>query len=151
MRSGLALVDTGFFAPLQSLLEQGRIRPSFESIYTYYTMAPESMQRSKQHLLTGVIDLYWAAIDASHAALMCIGQIPPSPEHVADMLQRYLVQNKHLTKRHAQIMRELYLVYKKVTHRDIKQITGKQYDQLYAKTNYFLNAIKKFIEKRTFS
>ncbi|MBI2672247.1 hypothetical protein HYX16_04905 [Candidatus Woesearchaeota archaeon] len=36
LRSGVALIDTGFFDPLQILLDQGRIRPSEESIYTYF-------------------------------------------------------------------------------------------------------------------
>src|SRR3989344_5868985 len=62
LRSGVALIDTGFFDPLQILLEQGRIRPSEESIYTYFTMAPASLTRSEQHILTAVVDLYWAAI-----------------------------------------------------------------------------------------
>src|SRR3989339_1984903 len=66
LRSGIALIDTGFFDPLQILLDQGRIRPSEESIFTYYTMAPASINRSQQHLLTATVDLYWAAIDAAH-------------------------------------------------------------------------------------
>src|SRR3989344_5534559 len=70
LRYGVSLMDTGFFDPLKILLEQGRIRPSKESIYTYLTMSPASLQRADQHLLTAVIDLYWAAIDAAHAALM---------------------------------------------------------------------------------
>src|SRR3989344_2758522 len=32
LRDGIALIDTGFFNPLQVLLKQGRIRPSEESI-----------------------------------------------------------------------------------------------------------------------
>ena len=36
------------------------------------------------------VDLYWAGIDAAHAALMAVGAMPPSPEHVPDMMQTHL-------------------------------------------------------------
>ena len=108
LRSGLALVDTGFFDPLQALLDQGRIRPSEESIYTYFTMAPASLHRSNQHLLTACVDLYWAAVDAAHAALMKMGEIPPSPDHVADLLERRLVKERHINRKYADVMRKLY-------------------------------------------
>src|SRR3989344_1850324 len=81
LRYGIALVDVGFFDPLQMLLDQGRIRPSKEAIYTYFTMAPASLGRANNHLLQAAVDLYWAVIDASHAALMKYGEIPPSPEY----------------------------------------------------------------------
>ena len=45
LRSGIALIDTGFFDPLQALLDQGRIRPSDESVWTYFTMAPASLHK----------------------------------------------------------------------------------------------------------
>lgn len=148
LRSGLALVDTGFFDPLQALLDQGRIRPSEESIYTYFTMAPASLHRSKQHLLTAAIDLYWAAIDAAHAALMKLGEIPPSPEHVADLLERKLVKERHINKKYADVMRKLFTLSKKITHREIKEISGEEYDKYKKLTEIFVEGMKKFIEKK---
>lgn len=148
IRSGVALVDTGFFDPLQALLDQGRIRPSEESVYTYFTMAPASLSRSKQHILTATVDLYWAAVDAAHAALMKIGEVPPTPEHVADMLERKLVAGRHINKKCADIMRRLYTTYKKIVHRDTKEISGKQYDEYRKEAEYFVNEIKKIIEKK---
>ena len=149
LRSGLALVDTGFFDPLQALLDQGRIRPSEESIYTYFTMAPASLHRSQQHLLTATIDLYWAAIDAAHSALMKVGEIPPSPEHVADLLERRLVKERHIAKKYADVMRKLYNLSKKITHREIKEISGQEYDKYKKLTETFVEGMKKFIEKKS--
>ncbi len=147
IRSGVALVDTGFFDPLQALLDQGRIRPSAEAIYTYFTMAPASLHRSKQHLLTATVDLYWAAIDAAHAALMKVGEVPPTPEHVADLLERKLVARRYISRKYANIMRRLYKVYKQIVHRDIKEISGKQYDDYKKQAEYFVEGIKKRIGK----
>lgn len=146
LRSGVALIDTGFFDPLQILLEQGRIRPSEESIYTYFTMAPASLSRSQQHLLTATVDLYWAAIDAAHAALMKAGEIPPSPEHVADLLERRLVKEGHINRKYADVMRELYVLFKKIVHRDLKSISGKEYDKYCELTTSFVKGMQKYLQ-----
>jgi predicted nucleotidyltransferase len=148
LRHGTALIDTGFFDPLQVMLDQGRIRPTEESIWTYFTLAPASLTRSKNNLLNASIDLYWAAIDAAHAALMANNEIPPSPEHVADMLERKLVAKKHLAHRYAHIMRQLYAMFKGIIHRDIKEIPGKEYDKFKALAEEFVDGMKEYIEKR---
>ncbi len=148
LRNGVALIDTGFFDPLQILLEQGRIRPSKESVYTYYTMAPASLSRANQHLLTAIVDLYWATIDAAHAALMVAGEIPPSPDHVADLLENRLVRTKQITKKSADTMRNMYLLFKKITRGELSTLSGKDYDRLKINAEDFVREMKKFIEKR---
>ncbi len=146
LRSGVALIDTGFFDPLQALLDQGRIRPSDESVWTYFTMAPASLHRADQHLLTAVVDLYWAAIDAAHAALMVVGEIPPSPSHVADMIEEKLVSKYRLSSQCGRIMADLYKVFKGITHRDIKSISAKDYERYRQMANTFVDDMKTFIE-----
>jgi len=148
LRYGASLIDTGFFDPLQILLEQGRIRPSKESVYTYMNMAPASLERSKQHLLTATVDLYWAAIDSAHAALMSVGEIPPTPDHVADLLQRILVNNGHIAKRNADFIRKIYTIYKKIIRLELSEISGKEFDKLKEETELFVNEMKKHIEKK---
>ena len=147
LRSGIALIDTGFFDPLQALLDQGRIRPSDESIWTYFTMSPASLHRSEQHMLSAMVDLYWAGIDAAHAALMTIGEIPPSPDHVADMLEEKLLRDKHIRKKSAQTMRKLYKTFKQIIHRDIKSVSGKDYDSYRKETEEFVKDMRLFIEE----
>lgn len=146
LRSGVALIDTGFFDPLQALLDQGRIRPTDEAIWTYFTMAPASLHRSEQHILTATVDLYWAAIDAAHATLMTIGEIPPSPSHVAEMLDHALARKGYISKRSAKTMDELYKVFKGITHRDIKSVSGKDYDRYRKEAEVFVQEMKDFIE-----
>src|SRR3990167_8402419 len=96
LRSGVALIDTGFFDPLQLLLYQGRIRTSRESIYTYFNMSFASFNSAERHLFAAMLDLYWSAIDATHAALMRIGEVPPSPEFAAEMLKEKMVKKGYL-------------------------------------------------------
>jgi len=99
LRDGIALLDTGFFEPIQVLLKQGRIRPTHESVWAYFAKAPSTLYNSKWHLLQATIDLYWAVIDAAHAALMKLGEIPPTPEHVADMMQIHMVNKGLISKK----------------------------------------------------
>ena len=54
LRDGVGILDTGFFEPLQKLLQQGRIRPSEESVWRYFGRAPRTLLNSKWHLSTNV-------------------------------------------------------------------------------------------------
>src|SRR3989344_2542423 len=117
LRDGVALIDTGFFEPLQILLKNGRIRPTEESIWRYFGRAPQTLLNSKWHVLQATLDLYWAVIDAAHAALMRAKEVPPTPEHVADMLDHTFVKHKQLEKKYVETMRNFYLLSKKITEK----------------------------------
>ena len=148
LRYGMALIDTGVFDPLQALLDNGRIRPTKESIHTYFVMAPASLYRAKDHILSAMIDLYWASVDAAHATLMSLGEIPPSPEHVADMLEVKMVKKGLLKKKYADIMRRNYTTFKRIIHRDIKEVDGVDYDKYRKDTILLVNELKKFLDKK---
>lgn len=148
LRDGIPIIDTGFFEPLQILLYQGRIRPSAESIQNYLALAPQTLQNSKQHILQATLDLYWAVIDAAHAALMSINEVPPSPGHVADMLEEKLVKKGLLKKYHAYTMRQFYSLGKSIMHGELLNISGDQYDVYYKEAFSFVMDMKNFIEKK---
>ncbi len=147
LREGIALLDTGFFEPIQFLLKQGRIRPTHESVWSYFAKAPSTLYNSKWHLLQATIDLYWAVIDAAHAALMKLGEIPPSPEHVADMMQIHMVNKGLIDKKYADTMKKFYKLSKMINHREIKEISGKEYDSHYKEAQDFVYKIREFIEE----
>jgi|TARA_B100000315_G_scaffold20471_1_gene18105 predicted nucleotidyltransferase/uncharacterized protein (UPF0332 family) len=146
LRDGVALIDSGFFEPLQVLLKKGKIRPTSESIWTYYIRAPNTLHNSKWHLLQATLDLYWAVIDAAHAALMRHGEIPPTPEHVADLLEQKLVKKKLLEHEYVTIMRHFYKLMKMITHREIKEIKGEEYDKYFKSAERFVKRMREFVE-----
>ena len=146
LRDGVALIDSGFFDPMQALLKRGRIRPTQESIWTYYARAPNTLHNSKWHLLQAVIDLYWAVIDAAHAALMKIGEILPTPEHVADLMEQKLVKKKLLEHKYVTIMRNFYSLMKMVTHREIVEIKGEEFERYYKIAEDFVHRMRRLIE-----
>ncbi|HII29589.1 hypothetical protein COV22_02185 [Candidatus Woesearchaeota archaeon CG10_big_fil_rev_8_21_14_0_10_47_5] len=146
LRDGLAILDTGFFEPLQALLIRGRIRPTPEAISTYFFRAPKTLHNSKWHILQATLDLYWAAIDAAHAALMKVGEIPPSPEHVADLLEEKLVRTRKLERKYAEMMRNFYQLSKRIIYREIKEVTAAEYDHYYRDAEAFVNRMERFIK-----
>jgi predicted nucleotidyltransferase/uncharacterized protein (UPF0332 family) len=150
LRDGVGLIDTGFFEPLQKLLKQGRIRPSEESVWRYFGRAPRTLLNSKWHILQATLDLYWAVIDAAHSALMRKNEVPPTPEHVADMLDKVYVKHKLLEKKYVETMRKFYKLSKAITHREIKEIKGPEYEKYFAEAEAFVRRMKRLVEKGKF-
>ncbi|MBI2550616.1 nucleotidyltransferase domain-containing protein [Candidatus Woesearchaeota archaeon] len=148
LRDGVALLDTGFFDPLRALLMRGRIRPSEEAVWTYFARAPRTLHNAKWHVLQAVIDMYWAVIDAAHAAIMVLGETPPSPDHVAFILEEKLVKPNHLDRKYAVTVNRLYLLQKKIMHREIREIKGAYLDTLFKEAQDFVERIDELINKR---
>ena len=149
LRDGVALLDTGFFDPLRALLMRGRIRPSEEAVWTYFARAPRTLHNAKWHVLQAVIDMYWAVIDAAHAAIMVLGETPPSPDHVAFVLEEKLIKPNHLDRKYAAIVNKFYLLQKKIMHREIREIKGAYLDTLFKEAQDFVEKIDEFINKRS--
>ena len=147
LRDGLPLIDIGFFEPLQTLLKRGRIRPTEESIWRYFGRSPRTLINSRWHVLQATLDLYWAIIDSSHAALMRHGVIPPSPEHAADMLHEKLVKNRLLEPKYADTMRRFYNLSKQITHREIKEVKGSDYDKYLKEASDFVERIRRLLQE----
>src|SRR3989344_8176918 len=147
LRDGVVLIDTGFFEPLQALLYTGRIRPSEESVHTYFSRAPRTMNNSRWHLLQATLDLYWSVIDSAHAVIMKLGEVPPSPEHAADILDRLLVKPGKLDAEYSAIMRKFYDLQKLIVHREVKYVTGREYDQYYAMAQKFVDRMQSLIKQ----
>lgn len=146
LRDGFAILDSGFFTPMQHLLSRGFVRPSREAIWTYYIMAPRTLTNSAYMLNRAGMDLYWAAIDAGHAALMSMGELPPSPDHVADLLEQKLAKSGHVSKKMVSIMRNLYTLNKQI-ERGGYTLSGKDYDSYAKDAHAFVKEMKTFIER----
>jgi len=147
LRDGYPLIDTGFFEPLQALLYQGRIRPSAESIWTYFARAPVTVNNAKWHILQATLDLYWAIIDSSHAALMSIGEVPPTPAHVSDMIREKLVKPKLLEPKYAMIVARFFDLSRMILHREIKEISGEEFQQYLKSAEDYVERMKEFVKK----
>ncbi len=148
LRDGVPLQDVGIFEPMQMLLFQGRIRPTKESVWNYYARAPATLANADWHVLQATVDLYWAVVDAAHAALMKMGEVPPSPEHVSDLIYAKLVKPGLVAKQYADTMKFFYELSKKIIHREVSDIPGKTFDQYKVLAKDFVNAMRRVIEGR---
>ncbi len=148
LRDGVALIDTGFFEPLQGLLQRGRIRPTTEAIWSYFSRAPRTLTNSQWHVIQATVDLYWAVIDAAHAALMKQGVVPPSPRHVGTMIKQKLVNKGLVSKKHANTMDFFYKLMKQIDRREIKFVTGQQYDTYKNQAQEFVDVMRKIVEQK---
>ena len=104
------------------------------------------MQNSRWHVLQATLDLYWAVIDSAHAALMRVGEIPPSPSHIADLMERSLYKRGYIQKRYVTIMRNFHDIAKKIARKEITDVSGKEYDHHHKDAKDFLEVMKRIIE-----
>jgi uncharacterized protein (UPF0332 family)/predicted nucleotidyltransferase len=147
LRDGVPLLDTGFFTPMQTLLHRGHIKPTFESIWTYFNKAPETLNASRSLIVKATLDLYYACIDAAHAVLMKEGNIPASPEHVADLMELKLVKKGLCQQRYATIMRNMYKLHKEITHRQVQDVSGADYEKYYSQSKQFVEKMRTILNK----
>jgi hypothetical protein len=74
------------------------------------------------------------------------GVIPPSPDHVADLLEKTF--SKNLEPKYIKIMNKFYRVMKSITHRETKEISGKDFDEYYREAEMFVGRMRKIIENK---
>ncbi len=148
LRNGVALIDTGFFYPLQLLLLQGRIRPTPEAADSYFSRSPTTLFNSRWHVLQGTVDLYWAVIDSAQAALMKYGELPPPPKEVSHALDRVFVKRNLLHESYVKTMQKFYTLSKMILHREIKEIEGKTYEAYYQEARDFVDMMRRLMQAK---
>ena len=111
-------------------------------------MAYSSLNRAKSGMDNAIVDLYWATIDAAHAALMSVGEVPTSPSAVADMIDEKLVKQRYVSKKYSDIMRHMYEVSKRIMKREVSNLDGKTYDRYLKHAEDFVDAMKKVVNRK---
>ena len=79
---------------------------------------------------------------------MKMGEIPPSPDHVADLMEEKLVSTKLIEKKYADLVRRFYALSKKIIYREVKDISGAEYEHYYKDAEMFVNRMQEFINKK---
>ena len=148
LRYGEALVDLGgFFNPLKALLIQGKIRSTPEAIYSSLQRAPLHIARSKQAELGAIDGLYWSMVDSSHAALIAARISPPSPEHIPGFLANAFVSKGKLKMKYVDWVRDLTILHKKISHREITDLKGVEIDMWQKRAEEFLDVMAKLVNE----
>jgi len=148
LRYGEAMIDFGgFFEPLKFLLLNGKIKSTPEEIYTCLQRAPTHFLRSKAAELNSIEGLYWAMVDASHAALVAAGLSPASPEHIPNDLKEVFVDTGKLKIKYIIWYRDLLMLHKSITHGEITDLKGADIDAWQERTQEFMRVMAELVNK----
>lgn len=148
LRYGEVMIDmAGFFTPLKQLLVQGKIKATPEAAYNALQRAPGHLARSRIARMSAVEGIYWAMVDAAHAALITAKVSPPSPEHIPGHLKIQFVEKKILKMKYVAWIREIIELHKKIDHRELSELKGVEVDALQDRAQEFINAMAEVIKK----
>ena len=148
IRDGETLIDFGgFFDPLKYLLIAGRIKATPESIYNLLERAPMHLLRSKASEIGAIEGLFWSMVDCSQAALISVGISPPSPEHISAELKTRFVDSGKLKIKYVLWYRDLFILHKRIVHREISDLKGVEIDEWQTRAKEFLDVMARLVNE----
>ena len=153
LRDGVPLYDRGVFMPWRLLLQMGRIKPSPEAIDMQMNIADKLLERIKGKMLNIVVeDVYYSTLNPAQAVLMLYGVNPPTPLETVELMRDIFVnKEKLLEEKYVKFLEKARRYYKDIEHGKIKEVSGKEIDELAKEVKDYLERIKKLfsqIEKR---
>ena len=149
LRDGVPLYDRGVFMPWKILLKMGRLRPSQEAIDLNMDLGERLIDRTKQKLVSIIADdIYYALLNPAQAALMLYGLAPPTPKETVKLMEEIFVKkDKLLEQKYVNTLKKAVQYFKGVEHQTIKEISGKEGDQLLKDAEAYLKRIKKLFDQ----
>lgn len=148
LRYGETLIDIGgFFKPLKVLLLQGKIHSTPEAVHAALQRAPLHLGRSKLAQLGAIEGVYWTFVDSAQAALITMGKLPPSPEHITTMLKQNFVDAGLLKMEYIRWYRDIFMLHKSIAYGELRDIKGAHIDEWQEKAEEFLKKMTEIIDK----
>ncbi|MDD5331996.1 MAG: hypothetical protein PHE43_04245 [Candidatus Nanoarchaeia archaeon] len=154
LRDGVPLYDRGVFLPWRLLLNMGKIKPSLEAIEMNMEIGERLVERTKAKMMSILgEDLFYATLNPGQAALMLYGIPPTTPKETVRLMDEIFVKKeKLLEKKYVDILEKIRKYYKDLEHGRIKEVSGKEIDELLKDTEDYLKRIQKLfaqIEKKS--
>ena len=148
LRYGEALIDSGgFFNPLKALLAKGKINSTPEAVYAALQRAPYHLARSKAAEMGSIEGVYWTMVDSAQAALISAGKMPPSPEHLPEMLKEAFVDTGMLKFGYVRAIKDLYTLHKDISYGKVTDIKGEDIDKWQGVAEKFLSEMTRIINQ----
>lgn len=144
LRDGVPFYDKGTFMPWKQLLKMGKIKPSTEAIDMYMSSGEQMLDRVKGKLKEmGTEDFFWSIFTPSQAALMLYGVPPPTPKELPELLNEIFVKKEKMLSEEDVAIVEKILGYRKgVEHGTIKEISGKELDEMLESSQKYMKRLK---------
>lgn len=148
IRKGQVLIDIGgFFNPLKSLMIQGKIHSTPEAVYAALQRSPYHLTRSKMSMLNAVEGVYWCMVEASQAALITLGKLPPSPEHITKMLHENFVETGVLKSDYVKWYHSTLIMHKQIAHGEVRTVPAKDIEDMQSKAEQFMKKMVEIIDQ----
>ncbi|MBM3232159.1 hypothetical protein FJZ21_02145 [Candidatus Pacearchaeota archaeon] len=148
IRQGQVLIDLGgFFNPIKSLMVQGKIHSTPEAVYASLQRSPYHLTRSKMSMLNAVEGVYWCMVEAAQAALITLGKLSPSPEHVAKMLHENFVETGVLKSEFVKWYYNVFTLHKQIAHGEVKMVKAAEIEAWQEKAEIFMKKMVEIIDK----
>ena len=152
IRDGIPFYDRGTFIPWKLLLKMGKIKPSPEAIELYMKQGEQTDEFVKRRLLDAMVDIYWGIVTPTQALMMLAGEAPPVPKVLVEEVRKVLVEREGVMPiAQLKTLEKAVTLYKDYEHAKLKEIPGKEVDQLLADSKEYNKALKemqKKLEKR---
>lgn len=148
IRQGQVLIDMGgFFNPLKSLMVQGKIHSTPEAVYAALQRAPYHLTRSKLALLGSIEGVYWCMVESAQAALITLGKLPPSPEHITKMLHESFVETGIMKPDFVRLYNNIYILHKQIAHGEIRKVNAQEIEAWQDRAENFMKKMVDIIDK----
>ena len=86
-------------------------------------------------------------VDSAQSALITAGKMPPSPEHMADMLREAFVETGMLSSGYVRAFDDLFNLHKNISHGKLTDIKGIDIDKWQSVAENFLNEMTRIVNK----
>jgi len=148
VRQGQVLIDIGgFFNPIKALMIQGKIHSTPEAVYAALQRSPHHLYRSKMSILSSIEGVYWCMVEAAQAALITLGKLPPSPEHVTKMLHENFVDTGIIKSDFVKWYHNIYILHKQISHGEIRFVKAQEIEDWQQKAETFMKKMVEVIDK----
>ncbi len=148
IRDGIPLYDRGTFLPWKRLLLMGRIKPSPEAIDQYMKEGERTDEFVKRRLLDTMVDIYFGVVTPTQALMMLAGRAPPVPKTIVQEVKEALVdKEKVMSEKELKTLEKAVKYYKDYEHGKLKEISGKEIDELKKEAEEYLKRMKAIREK----
>jgi uncharacterized protein (UPF0332 family)/predicted nucleotidyltransferase len=149
LRDGVPFYDRGMFTPWKQMLKMGKIKPSQEAIELFMSSGDQMLKRVQFKLNEmGMEDIYYAILTPSQAALMLYGVAPPAPRETAKLMREIFVKKEKLLEdSYVGILEKNIEIRKSLEHGTLKEVSGKEIDELLKNAEKFLKRINNLFKE----
>ena len=148
IRDGVPMYDKGTFIPWKRLLQMGKIKPSAEAIDLYMKEGERTEELVKRRLLDCMIDSYYGVVTPTQAMMMMAGHAPPVPKTIVAEVKEVLVdKEKVMSEKELKVLEKTVKYFKDYEHGKLKEISGKEVDELLRESKEYSKKMKELREK----